>query len=551
MPITIIIALSITVTVSIGGCASSETRDENPLFAWIDRSHPVILEPDSDSPEGNPQKTTNSVADQLSTRPVKVTDAASDLWERIRSGFTFRIPDQLRIKQEIAWFQSKPDYLGRVFDRARPYLHYIVEQVEARGIPMEIALLPVVESAFQPFAYSPGRAAGIWQFIPGTGRRFGLKQNWWYDGRRDITDSTRAALEYLHALNQQFNGDWLLALAAYNCGEGNVQKAIRLNQKHGKPTDFWHLKLPRETRGYVPRLLAVVSIINQPQRYGLQIKTISNEPYLEQVETGGQIDLTIAAKLTGISIDKLYRLNPGYNRWATDPKGPHRLMVPVKQAQTLRQNLAGLPGAQRIKWIRYRIRNGETLSHIAKRYHTDVAMLKQSNRLRTSRIRAGRHLLIPVATQSSNHYALSVASRLKKLQAYRRTGSKHRYTVQPGDTLWGISRRYRVSVNKLAKWNGVAARDILRPGQRLTLWTRDRNFIAVPTSIAVAGHQGQHIRMIHYTVRRGDSLSRISQKFNVTVANLRRWNRLPRNTYLQPGQRLKVFIDITNQAKSS
>jgi len=250
-----------------------------------------------------------------------------DLFDRMRAGFAFDEVQEPAIDTQLAWFEHNPEYLERVFQRGQRYMYHIITEVEARGMPLEFALLPVVESAYEPFAYSTSRAAGLWQFIPDTGRRFGLKQNWWYDGRRDVVESTRAALDYLQALHDQFNGDWLLAIAAYNVGENTVQRELDFNRANGKPTDFWHLRLPAETRAYVPKLLAMKRLMAEPERYGLEFAVIPNEPYFAVIDTDSQIDLKIAAQLAGTSYDELIALNPGFNRWATDPDGPNRMLV--------------------------------------------------------------------------------------------------------------------------------------------------------------------------------------------------------------------------------
>ncbi len=266
------------------------------------------------------------------SEPENITLAPNtDLWQRIRDGYG--IPESKPLhtatQKQLNWFIKHPDYIDRVVERARPYLHYIVDQLEQRNMPMEIALLPVVESGFQPFAYSHGRAAGIWQFIPGTGRLYGLKQNWWYDGRRDVIASTGAALDYLEKLYGDF-GDWQLALAAYNSGEGTVGRAIKRNKKAGKATDFWSLDLPRETSAYVPKLIAVAELVKRPAHYNITLSPIDDSPFLAVVDVGSQIDLALAAQLAEISTDEMYQLNPGFNQWATTPDGPHRLVVPLE-----------------------------------------------------------------------------------------------------------------------------------------------------------------------------------------------------------------------------
>jgi len=472
----------------------------------------------------------------------------TDLWTRIRSRMQFDITQQPRIDRELEWFSRNPEYIARVTKRARYYLYDIVEETGRRGIPAEIALLPIVESAFQPFAYSHGRAAGLWQFIPATGKRYGLRQSWWYDGRRDIHAATRAALDYLDTLRQHFDGDWLLALAAYNTGEGNVHRAIKRNRRQGKPADFWSLDLPRETRNYVPRLLAVAAIVRDPQAFNLTLHDIDNAPYFSKVTVDGQIDLALAADLAGITLEHLYELNPAFNRWATDPDGPHYLLLPRDKAGAFMEKLAELPAEKRLRWVRHEIKSGETMGGIAQKYHTSLALIRKVNRLKGNNIRAGRSLTIPVATRRLDRYAYSKEQRRAARQNTPRKGRKLIYTTRSGDTLWDIAQQHDVGVHSLAKWNSMAPKDTLRSGQRLVIWTqRPVNYAAADASLQ-NGPPGQHInRSIRYTVKQGDSLSRIASYFRVSVAQLRRWNPSARGAYLQPGQRLKLHIDVTRQ----
>ena len=469
-----------------------------------------------------------------------------DIWERIRQGYQLSTANvkNPRVQQELKWYATHPAYLQRVEERASPYLFFIVEEIEKRGMPMELALLPVVESAFRPFAYSPGRAAGIWQFIPSTGRMYGLKQNWWYDGRRDVMAATHAALDFLQSLAKQFDGDWELALAAYNSGAGTVRSAIRRNKKKGRPGDYWSLDLPRETEGYVPRLLALSRLVADPERYGNTLSVIPNEPYFDAVNIETQLDLAMAAEMAGIPIEEIYRLNPGFNRWATDPDGPHRLALPLKSIDDFNSRLSQLDPEQRLKWKRYKIKSGDNLGSIAQRHGTTVSVLKRSNRLRNSRIRAGKHLLIPESTHTLSHYTLSSEQRRNRLQNSKRKGSKLTHTVRSGDTLWDIALANRVSHKALARWNGISPRDNLQPGQQLVVWSRTGEIASSPAPDTTARIDTQS--SLHYRVRKGDSLSRIAQRFNVSVADLRKWNGL-QGKYLQPGQRLKLYLDVAEQ----
>lgn len=476
-------------------------------------------------------------ADQWTPPPAKT------VWERIRRNYKLRHFEAKSIDEHVRWFSRHQNYLDRVADRARPYLWYITSMVEARNMPGEIALLPIIESGFQPFAYSSGRAAGIWQFIPGTGRRYGLKQDWWYDGRRDIVESTRAALDYLQALHKRFD-NWPLAIAAYNCGEGTVARAIRKNRRLGKATDFWHLDLPRETRGYVPRLLAISRIVRQPEQYELTLRPIDNQPVLASVETGGQIDLALAADLADMELEQLYRLNPAFNRWATAPDGPHKLLLPISKAHQFRQQLAQLPEDQRITWKRHRIKAGETLIALARQYHTSVKLIQQVNRLKGHRIAAGKVLLMPVASKGQESYVLSMDNRNKSWHKRQRQGQRKIYQVQSGDTLWGIAKQHQISVKQLTRWNGLSARDHLRIGQELALWLPDNSVHNTTRTKAVPV-----TKKVHYTVKSGESLWHISRRFRVSVNELREWNKLHQYKYLQPGQKLLVYVDVTRQSE--
>lgn len=467
----------------------------------------------------------------------EVTVQETNLWNRVVNGFQFsQSLSNKRIRREIRSYSGHPADLARTFKRSEPFLHYIVEEVDKRGIPMEIALLPLVESAFNPFAYSPLRAAGIWQFIPRTGKYYGLKQTWWYDGRRDVTASTHAALDYLEKLANRFDGDWLLALAAYNAGAGRVSKAIKRNKRSNKPTDFWNLRLPRETKAYVPRLIAIARIVAKPEKFGLSLQPIANEPVFEVAELDSQIDLSKAAVLAGMSIDDLYLYNPGFKQWATDPLGPHRLVIPTQNIDQFNTNLVKLPKSERVTWKRYRVKKGDSLSVIARRFDTSVKALKSTNKVRGSFIRTGQYLLIPNLPDHSIAGNFPLPS-----QGIRKNNPrKVFYKVRRGDTLWDISRDYHVSTRKLAKWNNMSPSDILRPGRSLIIWTDSQR----TTRLAgvTKSPTDNNLRKVDYQVKKGDSLYRIASRFKVSVVDLLRWNSINARSFLQPGQLLDVFI---------
>ena len=467
-----------------------------------------------------------------------------DAWLRLQQGMQMQPVDNPRVRAQLKWFVEHPGYMQRVMERARPILPFVLDELEKRDLPSELALLPIVESAYQAFAYSHGRASGMWQIIPSTGRFLGLKQNWWYDGRRDIIESTRAAINYLEQLSNEFGGDWELALAAYNAGPGRIRSAVRYNRNRNRPTDFWHLtRIRNETRAYVPKMFALKEMFTHPHKYRLDLLPINNQVSYEIVELDGQIDLALAADLAGISVNQLYQLNPAFNRWATAPEGPHRLLLPRGKADHFRHEVAKIPQTQRINWVRHKIRSGETLSQISQRYRTSVALIKEVNNIRGSNIRAGKYLMVPTATKSLKTYTLSASSRLASIQNTNRGGTRQEHIVRPGQSLWSISRNYGVTTRALAKWNGMAPRDTLQVGQKLVVWTDPK--LAQTVSISQT-RPNNALHALRYTVRKGDSLYRIANRFNVSVADIKRWNRVGK--YLQPGQKLKLYVDITSQS---
>ena len=474
--------------------------------------------------------------------PVINDTKRANLWDRIRDNYKLGPPpSNPRMTSQLNWFKSHQGYLNRVSERSKRYMFFIMQQIDVRDMPAEIALLPIVESAFDPFAYSHGRASGVWQFIPSTGHMYGLKQDWWFDGRRDIRQSTIAALKFLRGLSREFKGDWMLALAAYNSGAGTVRKAIRKNKRLGKPTDFWSLALPKETKAYVPKLLALASLVKNPDKFAVTLPFIENKPYFAVIETGSQMDLSQAAQMAEIDLEEIYKLNPQYNQWATSPNGPHEILVPFDKQNIIRKNLQDLPASQRIKWQRYEVKSGDSLISIAKKFHTTPAALKQVNPVQGSLVRIGDKLLIPTAFKNQDSYTYSANNRLSKKQKTTR-GSKGsqkiNHTVQNGDSFWSLARKHNVSTGSIAKWNGMAPKDPIKPGQRLVIWSKSQ----------LTKQNREIIRKINYRVRNGDSLHRIADKFNVRVKDIKRWNQINKKKYLQPGDELILYVDVTQNS---
>ena len=394
----------------------------------------------------------------LQTSEPTITDVPPtlDLWQQLAQGYQFQEIQHPNIEQEIQSFLSRKTSLTRQLRMGEPFLFHILQEVKKRNLPTEIALLPGIESGFRPNAYSRHGAAGLWQFMPATGQDFGLKQDWWYDARRDPWASTDAALNYLEKLNKRFDGDWLLAIASYNAGGGTVARAIRKNLDKDKPIDFWSLDLPAETRQYVPRLLALARIIGQSEQYGMTLPAIENDLRFVKVDIGEQLDLKVAAKLANMKTDELLLYNAGFNRWATHPQGPHYLLLPAEKADAFSAKLAQLPEDERLRWTRYRIQPGDNLGKIARKHGISIQALMQTNNLKNHRIRAGAHLMIPLSNSPTAINTTPTATR------------KLKYRVKKGDSLYAIARQFGVKIADLKTWNQLAS-DSLHPGQKLTV----------------------------------------------------------------------------------
>ena len=392
------------------------------------------------------------------------TVAPNDLWQRIRQGFAIPDLDTKLVEQHTAYYAARPEYLQRVFDRSRLYLYHIVEEIEKRGLPTELALLPMVESAFNPMAYSRSHASGLWQFIPGTGRRYELKQNWWYDGRRDIVDSTTAALDYLTYL-YELHGDWQLALASYNWGENAVARAIAKNRTAGKPTDYEHLKMPAETRNYLPKLQALKNIITNPEPFGVRLEPIPNEPYFTTYTRLVDIDVQLAAKLAEMPVEEFIALNPGFSRPLIRAAMTPRIVLPADKVDIFHENLIKLEGESLVSWKTYYPKQGETFESIAKKHGLMLGQLKEVNGI-GPRVRVvPTMLVVPVDGHGATLQRMPIMYAPPIPVAIRRIF----HTVKPGETLASIATRYKVSVEDINRWNRITR---LATGQKLMLEVR-------------------------------------------------------------------------------
>ena len=408
------------------------------------------------------------------------------LWDRIAAEMQMPMPNDPDVIAFRDWYAKHPKYIKSVTERATPFLHLIAEEIDTRDMPMELILLPIVESAYNPNARSHGNAVGLWQFLSASGKRYGLKQDYWYDGRRDVFASTQAALDYLAQLNAYFDGDWLNSVAAYNAGEGRIQSAIDSNKAKGKNTDFFSLNLPRQTMEYVPRLMALAEVIRNADKYGIELPRIPNHPTVKLIDTSGQVDLRLVAEQANMSVSSLKQLNPGFARTVTSPKGPNHLLVPVSVADDL-----------------------------------ELALAEGS----TKRMRIDSDISMPSEDDSVN-----VASNSKK-----QNSGLLRYTVKKGDSLKTIAKKFSVSEKELIALNKLKNKKSLKNGQSLVIAQNAKSSVKKEDSRIAKNSK-------HYSVKRGDSVYSIAQRFQVSVDDLVKWNGL-NHSHLKPGQMLTVRLD--------
>ena len=493
----------------LAGCAQQEIAP-NIVIQPTSPLATVILEELSKTPDA--ALNTKSVEESYLEVEALTIELPINAWQKIAEaqGFANEL-DNAEIAKYRDWYTSRQRYFDRLGARAQLYMAHIVEELESNNLPLELALLPFVESAYNPFAYSPSGAAGLWQFMRPTGDHLGLKRDQWYDGRRDVISSTDAAIRYFKYLNKRFEGDWLLTLAAYNAGEGTVSKAIRANQRKGKASDFWSLRLPGETKAYVPKLIALAQVTASPADYQLVLPNIPTQIYFEVVELPQQIDLYQVSLLAEMSIDGVYRLNPGNQQSATPPEGPHRLLIPQHKTAGFTSRLSDTPKHSWVKIREYKVKQGDTLSEIAQRHGLGSQSLMAQNNMSSSRIRVGQTLKIP---SISSAYLPSFA---RPTQYYR---------VRRGDSLWKIAQAYQVKTKNLARWNGLKPQAPLKIGKRLT--------IRSPVAISSQGR-------LSYKIKKGDSLSLISKQFKVSVSDIVRWNKLNSRGFIKAGQTLDLF----------
>jgi membrane-bound lytic murein transglycosylase D len=482
---------------------------------------------------------------------------ADNLWDVLRDEFTLpHYENNPLVQEKIEWFMNNQDFLLRSATRAAPYLYYISQQVKKRHLPAELVLLPIIESGYNPFSLSHAGAAGVWQLMPQTATGLGVKQDWWYDGRRDVIASTRAALNYLAYLQSFFDGNWLLAIAAYNTGEGNVLSAIKRNIRSGLDTDFWSLPVAQETRDYVPSLLALAIIISHPDQYPIYFPPVRNAPYLAQVDLETQISLKEAASLAGISYKKMVQLNPGFSQSVTVAKRGNKLVLPIENVVEFTENLSTSPlNHRQVNWMHYKVKSGDTIASIASKFKTTPAAIRSLNHLSKNSVRRNNNLLIPKTSLSldtnpvvaDNHVSTQRVkkgtSKLAKAIASAANQTAGSYILQPGDTIYmtrkkdtleSIAKRFHITKTAIQAANNLRGRSIT-PGKQLLLPTHKGIVTSQNTNSTNKLSPGDTI----YMVRRGDTIDKIARRFHTTSASIRIANLVDDST-LQEG--LKIIV---------
>jgi membrane-bound lytic murein transglycosylase D len=534
----------VALLLALTGCSQMDTRDDDSLASnsGEHKSEDIYRLPPT--------------ASKAKAEPTQHADYG--LWTRLGHEFTLHTKDNERIDAEVFAYQGRIDQLHTTTKRAEPYLFFIVEQLRERGMPMELALLPIVESSYQPQATSRSQAAGLWQFMPSTGSQYGLKQNWWYDGRRDVQASTQAALDYLQYLNTMFNGDWALTLAAYNAGEGTVSRAIQRAEAKGQPTDYWSLDLPDETQHYVPRFLALARMFHDPESCGLTPHRVEDMPVFAQITFDKPLDLSKVASAVSMSEADLYRLNPGFKH-GINGQGHDivALLLPRDKAAQL-QSLDMEDFCVTIEPPRLiTLKKTESLASIAKRFGISQASIREVNPPLGNKLNRGQALLVPSNRMMVGQPSTQLADASPRvISDPLKVPAKERYAVTPkithsvstGDSLFSLSRKYGVKPDDIASWNKLSSHSALKPGQKLTLYCELPN-AGIAKSAATTTKSAS--LPLTYTVKKGDTLHSIAKRFHVEVAQLRQWNKLKTDDTLSLGQNIIVALASKGSKSSS
>lgn len=502
------------------------------LLLWlngcVNQLHTDVTE---SSAKASPQQVSDEEITTQPNAPIPLAVASNeqplaelpDVWLRIRQQIQIQVPNTVDVSQQRDFYRRHQSLLNQVAVRADPFLYHIVTELERRQMPVEIALLPIVESSFNPMAQA-GAPAGLWQMVPQTARNFGLTRNDWYDGRKDPIASTNAALDYLQYLYNNLGNDWLNAVAGFNSGEGRVQNAITANRAKGKPIDFWSLNLPKQSTIYLPKWLALIDLLQHAERYNVTWPAISNQPKIGFARVKGPIDLNQVARLTQLSLSEVKKLNPGFKRSSTAP-GELSLVLPLDKMELFAKNRMQLRTIALADAVQYQVKSGDSLGLIASKHGTTVAKLKQLNQLKSDQLKVGQRLTLSQYSGPDTDRNISATKNSVKQQTHKTVT----YQVKSGDNLWLIGKQFRVDSTELAAYNKLAINSSLKPGQTLKIPSNR-------TQLSTAATKNTKV----YVVKSGDSLDKIAKKQKVKLADLLRWNALTTESLLQPGQKLQL-----------
>jgi membrane-bound lytic murein transglycosylase D len=443
----------------------------------------------------------------------KFANYAYDFWTEVRSNFALTNEHNEQIQHQLNIYLANKRQIEKSFTEAAPYMFFIKEAIKQNKLPMEMLLLPMIESEYKPFAHSWAGASGIWQMMPGTASGLNLKINWWIDERRSIVKSTNAAMQYLTYLNNFFENNWLLAIASYDSGAGTVQKAI----KKANSTNFWQLQLPRETQNYIPKLLALRQIIKSPSKYGIKLPNINNQPYFRTIKISKQLSLQEVAAMINITTKKIYHLNPEYRRWSTPPKGHYFINIPIEKVKEFNQKIASYKVAKHQNLKKYKIKHGESINSIAKKTNIKVSHLIEINQLNSTLIKKGHSILIP--TRQTKIKGLNLAKSIKVRGENLPGPRRLTYIAKKTDSIYGIAKKFHVNPKELIYWNQL--KNKIHPGETIVIW---KNPYKIPKT---------------YIVKKHDSLIKIAKKYNISIKSIQRKNNI-RNNIIKLNQELQL-----------
>lgn len=530
-----LLACLLSVLILVTGCASQSMK--NTDSSVVDASVAIV----SEIGAADPTEDTVIISEVTIKEPKK---KIVSLMQRLRKDFHWNHlhADRKRVQYELSLMRDNQSYINKTFAGATKYLHFVADQIQSNDIPIELAFLPGVESQYKPLAYSFAHAAGMWQIIPSTAEALGLKLNWWRDERRDLVHSTRAAMDYLTSMRKRFKGDWLLALAAYNAGPLRVERAIKRNKKAGKPIDYWSLKLPRETTRYVPRLIALLEISSAPELYGVTIPFIADKPVFTSIKLDKQLDLNKLSTATDYPIAELISFNGGLNQRFTDPFSTYDLQVPISLEKKVRAYLDSDASHADEYWISYKGARGESVTSIATKFSTTKKLLTKANKLGTSpTLKTKQYLLVPVDSSKLASYSRYHDASPDKILVKR--GISERYRLKSGDSLWKLSRKFRVSINDLMRWNSITKKTRLYAGKSIyikrTSYQREEP-IKLQSTL-----EHKLLSKVYYPVRSGDTLASVANRFAVNRKDILTWNPKIRNGVLRAKKTIVLHVDVT------